>query len=178
MYRTTAIVLNRMTRRTALTVGATALVLGISGVAMADVGHGDGYAFGKPGSGDEARRTVRIVAKDNSFTPKKVMVRGGETVRFRIVNKGEFAHDFTIGTPDIQEEHRKEMAEMTGKGMLGPEGMQPGAMHGDGDSNAVLVKPGETQDLVWTFAEAKELQFGCNIPGHYESGMFGQFVVR
>ena len=43
------------------------------------------------------------------------------------------------------------------------------------DPNSVLVEPGKTKDLVWTFTQAADLEFTCNIPGHYESGMVGNF---
>ena len=155
-----------------LTLGATTLPAG------ADAGHGHDREFGRPGDASAVRRTVRIVANDNRFSPKSITVRAGETIRFRIINRGELAHDFTIGPPDIQQEHRQEMMEMMTEGMLGPEGMMPGASHGHDDPNAVLIPPGKTAELVWTFAHSETLQFGCNIPGHYEDGMHGDFIVR
>jgi uncharacterized cupredoxin-like copper-binding protein len=39
--------------------------------------------------------------------------------------------------------------------------------------NGVTVLPGETATFVWTFARAADLQFACDIPGHYEDGMHG-----
>ncbi len=61
--------------------------------------------------------------------------------------------------------------------------MQAGTSHGDmhgammphDDPNAVMVHPGETKELIWTFAEAENVEFGCNVPGHYEAGMKGTF---
>ena len=41
------------------------------------------------------------------------------------------------------------------------------------DPNSVLVEPGKTAELVWKFTQPTELEFACNIPGHYESGMAG-----
>ena len=49
-------------------------------------------------------------------------------------------------------------------------------MHHDG--NSVLVEPGKTAELTWTFGTATELEFACNIPGHYQSGMVGKVTVR
>ena len=46
------------------------------------------------------------------------------------------------------------------------------------DPNGITVKPGQTQDLTWTFGRAQQLEFDCNIPGHYESGMKGTIIVR
>jgi uncharacterized cupredoxin-like copper-binding protein len=37
----------------------------------------------------------------------------------------------------------------------------------------VWVDPGKTASFVWTFARTSDLEFACNIPGHYEDGMRG-----
>jgi uncharacterized cupredoxin-like copper-binding protein len=39
--------------------------------------------------------------------------------------------------------------------------------------NTVLVAPGKTAELTWRFGEPAELEFACNLPGHYEAGMAG-----
>jgi uncharacterized cupredoxin-like copper-binding protein len=39
--------------------------------------------------------------------------------------------------------------------------------------NTVLVAPGEKAELTWRFGEPDELEFACNLPGHYEAGMAG-----
>lgn len=52
---------------------------------------------------------------------------------------------------------------------------QPDMGHADG--NAVLVKPGETKELIWTFSDAQNLEFACNLPGHYQAGMKGEIKV-
>ena len=46
-----------------------------------------------------------------------------------------------------------------------------------GDPNSVLLEPGESKELVWTFTKAGSLEFACNLPGHYEVGMMGKIVV-
>ncbi len=46
------------------------------------------------------------------------------------------------------------------------------------DPNSVLIEPGATEELVWTFTNATGLEFACNIPGHYQSGMVGKVNVR
>ena len=38
----------------------------------------------------------------------------------------------------------------------------------------MLVEPGKTKELTWTFPNSRDLEFACNIPGHYESGMVGK----
>jgi uncharacterized cupredoxin-like copper-binding protein len=46
------------------------------------------------------------------------------------------------------------------------------------DANSVLIEPGQTKELVWTFSKASGLQFACNIPGHYQKGMVGQVAIN
>ena len=81
----------------------------------------------------------------------------------KFVNKGETDHEFVMdGHAEIME--HKELMEKF------PE------MEHD-DPNAIRLAPGETGEIVWTFAKAGEFQFGCLIPGHYESGMKGDITV-
>ena len=41
----------------------------------------------------------------------------------------------------------------------------------------VLVAPGKTAELTWTFKQATGLEFACNLPGHYQAGMVGKLNV-
>jgi uncharacterized cupredoxin-like copper-binding protein len=45
------------------------------------------------------------------------------------------------------------------------------------DPNSVLVEPGKTAELVWTFDTDATLEFACNVPGHYEAGMVGPITI-
>ncbi|MNC74234.1 Copper binding protein, plastocyanin/azurin family [compost metagenome] len=45
------------------------------------------------------------------------------------------------------------------------------------DPNSVLVEPGKTAELTWTFSKATRLEFACNVPGHYQAGMKGDLTV-
>ncbi|MCF5138712.1 plastocyanin/azurin family copper-binding protein, partial [Pseudomonas lactis] len=42
----------------------------------------------------------------------------------------------------------------------------------------VLVEPGKTAELTWTFKQATGLEFACNLPGHYQAGMVGKLTVE
>jgi len=44
------------------------------------------------------------------------------------------------------------------------------------DPNAVLVNPGQTEEMIFKFTKSAALEFACNVPGHYESGMMGNVV--
>ena len=45
----------------------------------------------------------------------------------------------------------------------------PDMIHQDG--NTVTVKSGETKVLTWEF-KSGDVVFACNVPGHFEAGMF------
>ena len=173
-----------MALRTPLLLAGCLLALSVG--AMADAGHT--YAFGQPASADKATRTVEVVLQDMSFSPKSLDVKAGDTVRFVLVNKGQLLHEFNLGDAAMHAEHQKQMMQMQASGMLNPAGMgtmDHSAMgHGDmsgmkhDDPNSVLVEPGKTAELTWTFSKATGLEFACNVPGHYQAGMVGKLNVR
>ena len=151
---------------------------------------GHHYDFGQPAPAAQATRSVEVVMGDLSFTPKAIDIKAGETVRFVLVNKGQLLHEFNLGDAAMHAAHQQEMAKMQQSGMLTPTGMKEmdhsamaGMDHGDGhgmkhdDPNSVLVEPGKTAELTWTFTQATSLEFACNIPGHYQAGMVGKLTV-
>ena len=148
-------------------------------------GHEDAMAFGEPGVSSEADRTIEIVMGDNYFEPEELVIQAGETIRFVVKNDGEFLHEFNIGKAAMHAEHQEEMMTMMEHGMLTATGIDHDMMkmdhtamgmsgHVHDDPNSVLVEPGATQELVWKFAEATDLEFACNVPGHYDAGMMGE----
>jgi len=149
-------------------------------------GHGHGASIGEPAKTADAGRTIEIVLGDNYFEPERLAIRSGETVRFLIRNEGEFLHEFNIGTAAMHAAHQEEMETMMEHGMLTPTGVDQEKMqmdHGAGamdhdDPNSVLVEPGETAELVWKFTEATDLEFACNVPGHYDAGMMGEIDFK
>ncbi|MNG22690.1 Copper binding protein, plastocyanin/azurin family [compost metagenome] len=56
-------------------------------------------------------------------------------------------------------------------------GMQHGQMAHD-DPNTVMLEPGQSAELTWTFSQSTGLEFACNIPGHYQAGMVGNVEVK
>jgi uncharacterized cupredoxin-like copper-binding protein len=148
------------------------------------------YAFGQPAPAAKATRTVEVVMGDMSFTPKSLEIKAGETVRFVLINKGQLLHEFNLGDAAMHARHQQEMLQMQQNGMLTPTAMDHAAMghgsmagmdHGSSmqhdDPNSVLVEPGKTAELTWTFSKASNLEFACNIPGHYQAGMVGKLTV-
>ena len=139
-------------------------------------------SFGHAAPAAQATRTVELTLGDMFFEPKAVQVKAGETVRFVLVNKGKLLHEFNLGDAAMHASHQKEMLAMQQSGMLMPTGMDHGAMSSStrmahDDPNSVMVEPGKTAELTWTFSKASDLEFACNIPGHYQAGMVGKINI-
>ena len=153
----------------------------------ASEGHGDAGEIGKPGDPANASRTVEVVMHDNYYEPEEIAVKEGETVRFRITNAGSLVHEFNIGTAAMHAAHQDEMMMMVEHGVLEADRINEEAakqMQADmghamkhDDPNSVLLEPGESAEVVWTFPQHAELQFACNVPGHYEAGMQGEIEL-
>lgn len=149
-------------------------------------GHGGGHghsfdpAVGEPGDPSQARRTMRIKMTENRYSPKSITVKKGETVRFIVENAGELVHEFNIGTAEMHKAHQGEMMAMMQSGSLMPDHIDHSKMGGmkHDDPNSVLLEPGQTGEVVWKFGTSGEIQFACNVPGHYEDGMHGRVKVR
>lgn len=122
----------------------------------------------------DAVRTITIEMESLSFKPKQISVTAGETIRFILHNIGDIPHDFTIGTPVVQEGRRAVMRELFDADIL--QEYLADAPPRDGP-NSVIILGGETRELIWTFTETQEIEFGCNLPLHYEAGMRGDINV-
>ncbi|MEM7545147.1 MAG: cupredoxin domain-containing protein [Pseudomonadota bacterium] len=144
-------------------------------------GHGEAHnAFGMPAKASQASRTVEITMFDNYYEPENLDIAHGETVRFVIKNAGDLVHEFNIGDADYHAEHAPMMQMMVDHGVLEAdkinhdvaEEMQASMGHGMHDEpNSVLLEPGETGEIVWTFPDGGEIEIACNVPGHYDGGM-------
>ena len=151
-------------------------------------------SFGYAARPEQATRTVELTLGDiyfqaNDAKATSLEVKAGETVRFVLVNKGQLLHEFSLGDASMNAAHQKQMLKMQQSGMLTPTGMNHGdmatmdhaAMGHDtmkhDDPNSVLVEPGKTAELTWTFSKADNLEFACNLPGHYQAGMVGKMIV-
>ena len=118
-------------------------------------------------AGDPARvsRTIDIrMSDDMRFTPDRLTVREGETVRLRALNRGRVLHEIVIGTPEELAAHAELM-----KKHPGMEHDEPYMAH---------VAPGQTGEIVWHFNHPGDFEFACLIPGHFEAGMVGRIRVE
>lgn len=149
-------------------VGVLALLLAAPAFA-----HGPGHAMGggKPGDPAKVTRVVEVVATDNAFSLKSLEVKDGETVRFVVRNDGLDPHEFLIGTAHEHAEHREMMKAMMEQQKKGGHVHDMSMM--EAHASGVTVRPGKSEAFVWTFARTPDLEFACDIPGHYEDGMHG-----
>ena len=120
--------------------------------------------WGIAGDARTAKRTIEIGMSDSMrFTPDRIEVRQGETVKFVIQNSGKVMHEFVIGTKKENDEHAALMVKFPNM-----EHDEPYMAH---------VAPGKTGEIVWTFNKAGDFDFACLIAGHYQAGMVGTIKV-
>ena len=140
-------------------------------------GHHDAVNIGTPGDAADVDRTFNIAMSEMRFEPNNLSIKSGETVRFVVTNTGEFVHEFNIGTAAMHQAHMSEMLEMMETGALEADRINHDVMRTTGmahdDGNSLLLEPGETAELIWTFSGDADLELSCNVPGHREGGMRG-----
>lgn len=120
----------------------------------------EGSSVGAPADATKATRTISVITKDTmryEFS-SDLNLKAGEVIKFIVTNDGKIAHEFSVGDAAEQKAHLAMMANM------------PNMVHEDG--NTVTVQPGETKELTWKFSAGAEVVFACNIPGHFQAGMF------
>jgi uncharacterized cupredoxin-like copper-binding protein len=176
---------NKLVKAIAISAFSATIVLGAT-KAWASGSHGGSHgkmmSVGEPGKAGKASRTIEIKMFDNYYEPENISVKAGETVRFVIKNAGDFVHEFNIGTSAMHTAHQKEMMMMVEHGALMPDKINHHMMKMDmgggktmehNDPNSVLLEPGKSGEVVWTFSKAGKIEFACNVPGHYDAGMMG-----
>jgi uncharacterized cupredoxin-like copper-binding protein len=95
--------------------------------------------------------------------PASMTVPAGVPITFVVTNSGTVDHEFYLGDEEAQAEHEQEMADM-------------GMTHDEPEG--IAVKPGETKELTYTFAEPGATLAGCHVVGHYGGGMKATITVE
>ena len=120
--------------------------------------------WGIAGDAQSVKRTIAIRMGDNMrFSPEKISVKQGETVKLIITNAGKIMHEFVIGTKQELDAHAAMMVKFPKM-----EHDEPYMAH---------VAPGKKGEIVWQFNKAGEFDFACLIAGHYQAGMVGKISV-
>jgi uncharacterized cupredoxin-like copper-binding protein len=121
--------------------------------------------WGIAGDAKMVKRTIEISMADTMrFSPDKIDVKQGETVKFIVKNTSTAVlHEFVIGTKKENEEHAALMLKFPTM-----EHSEPYMAH---------VGAGKTGQIIWTFNKLGDFDFACLIPGHYQAGMVGKIKV-
>ncbi|MES2957086.1 MAG: cupredoxin family protein [Pseudomonadota bacterium] len=120
--------------------------------------------WGIAGDAKAVARTVLIrMSDDMRFTPDRIDVREGETLRLKLVNSGRMLHELVIGSQAELDAHAALMLKFP-------------AMEHD-EPYMAHVAAGGRGAIVWTFNRAGAFDFACLIPGHYQAGMVGKILV-
>ncbi|MCW5746954.1 MAG: cupredoxin family protein [Alphaproteobacteria bacterium] len=156
---------------------ALCAAVAITSAAFAGPGHnpGEGHshaeeaAYGVPGDPKKPARIVQITMRETDdgkmlFIPDKITVRKGEQIRFLLRNNGAVDHEIVLATLEENLKHAEEMKK------------NPDMEHDD--PNAKRLGPKKTGEILWRFTKAGAFDFSCLIPGHRESGMFGNVIVK
>ena len=136
-------------------------------------GHSHGEATSQ-GNAPELRawvvqRSVEVRMDDSMrFTPNRIEVKEGETIRFVVHNDGKTEHEMVLGSADDIKAHALAMQK----------GASHGSAHGAAGGAAISVAAGQRGELVVNFDQARTLEMACLIPGHYEAGMRGTLDVQ
>jgi uncharacterized cupredoxin-like copper-binding protein len=121
--------------------------------------------IGQPGNPGEVSRTVTMTMSDTMrFTPERIEVRKGETIRFLLQNEGKLRHELVLGEPEALRRHAAMMQMMPDMQHSGP--------------NMASLAPGERGQLIWKFTRTGTVTFACLQSGHLEAGMRGSVAVQ
>ena len=120
--------------------------------------------WGIAGDAKAAKRTIEVSMLDTmKFSPDKIDVKVGDTVKFIVKNSGQQLHEFVIGTKKENDEHAALMVKFPNM-----EHDEPFMAH---------VAPGKTGEIVWRFNKVGNFDFACLMAGHYQAGMIGKITV-
>lgn len=122
----------------------------------------------EPVAAGDADRVIAVEMTELEFSPVEYEVFAGETIRFEVTNEGLIEHEFRLSNTHRIEEHIA-----AGHADHDAEG----GHHEDIDI-VLLVQPGESGDVTFTFPEDTNLfnEIACLLPGHYEAGMKGSII--
>lgn len=116
-------------------------------------------AAGAPGI-----RTVAVTIHHSHFSPARLSVAAGETVRFTMTNTDPIDHEFILGDQAVQDR------EEAGTDLV-HDGSVPGM---------VSAPAGRTVSTLVSFPRhpaERSLVYACHLPGHYAYGMRGVLTI-
>jgi uncharacterized cupredoxin-like copper-binding protein len=134
-----------------------------------------------------ARQVLELQMKEFAFLPATVTLRAGVPVELRLVNRGVVEHEFLVYEPghmnmagmDPATLERELKARSYFRGLeVRVEGKAKEVERMGKDLVEIDLAPGQWVILRFTPNKKGMFEVGCHIPGHYEAGMKGRWVVR
>jgi uncharacterized cupredoxin-like copper-binding protein len=105
---------------------------------------------------------VTLTIQRSHFTPDRLRVRPGTTVRFVVRNNDPIGHELIVGDAGVHERHE-----------AGTEPVHPPR------PGEVSVPASATAETTFRFGDARgdPVVYACHLPGHYRYGMSGEVDV-
>jgi uncharacterized cupredoxin-like copper-binding protein len=138
----------------AVVVAALAAIALFAGSAVADGGSAGSTPLG-PGN-----VTVHLTIRHSHFSPERIEVQPGTTVRFVVDNADPIGHELIIGDADVHLRHEN--------------GTEP---RHDPRPGEVSIPGLSTAETTFTFDQPGSTLFACHLPGHFAYGMSGTVEV-
>ena len=143
--------------------------------------------IGEKGDPNKIDRVVNIKMYDNYYEPNLVKIKKGETIKFIIENLGEMVHEYNIGSKKMHINHQLEMQKLIDHEIILVDKIDKIKMKkmskmdhslSHSHTNSVMLEPKTSGVIIWKFTKDINLEMACNIPGHYETGMFGNLIIK
>jgi uncharacterized cupredoxin-like copper-binding protein len=161
-----------MRRRLLVLLGAS---VALTGAALAGCGGGgDNSATTQAAAGGQTATSgggneLTIKMGDYSFTPSTVSTKAGK-VTISAPNDGQVEHELVLFKTD-----RSPGSLPTIDNEVDEEGLEAKGVESPGEIEE--VGPGETKSNTFDLTPGKYLMI-CNIPGHFQRGMYGTVTVK
>ena len=142
--------------------------------------------IGEKGNEMNIDREITIKMYDNYFKPNLIKIKKDETIKFIISNNGSLVHEYNIGTKKMHLKHQEEMQKLVDNEIIKGGEIDKIKMKimskkdhslAHSHSNSVMLEPNQTGEVIWKFTKDLDLEMGCNVPGHYHSGMVGKITI-
>ena len=104
--------------------------------------------------------TVKVQLGDFSVMPATTELKADTPYLFEVTNTGAATHELVLEPAGVVDEPLTKEANGTKTA-----------------AEAEDIAPGQTKNLIWTFATPGDYQMACHVPGHYQAGMISTFNV-
>jgi uncharacterized cupredoxin-like copper-binding protein len=149
-----------MTRARVVVPAAIVALLFVAVIAGGHALAGPNSATGAPLGPGEA--TVTLTIEHSHFSPDRLSVRPGTTVRFVVHNNDPIGHELIVGDAEVHRRHE-----------AGTEPVHPPR------PGEISVPASATAETTFRFDETSSdpVVYACHLPGHFRYGMSGQVDI-